>query len=74
MPELPEVETTRRGIEPHLRNKTIVSVLIHDKRLRWPVPNAVQQLAGERVHSVERRGKYIPVSYTHLTLPTICSV
>ena len=62
MPELPEVETTRRGIEPHLRNKTIVSVLVHDKRLRWPVPNAVQKLAGERVHSVERRGKYILIN------------
>jgi len=59
MPELPEVETTRRGIEPHLLGETIVSILVHDKRLRWPVPNDVQKLAGKRVESVTRRGKYI---------------
>jgi len=62
MPELPEVETTKRGIEPHLLDATIVSILVHDKRLRWPVPKDIQKLAGEKVTSVTRRGKYILIN------------
>ena len=60
MPELPEVETTRRGIEPHLLNKTIKSVTVRHRGLRWPIPaNLEKQLAGQRVNSITRRGKYI---------------
>ncbi|MGH8279526.1 MAG: bifunctional DNA-formamidopyrimidine glycosylase/DNA-(apurinic or apyrimidinic site) lyase [Gammaproteobacteria bacterium] len=60
MPELPEVETARRGIEPHLRGQTIRSVIVRNRHLRWPVPRAlVQTLPGQRIDSVTRRGKYL---------------
>ena len=59
MPELPEVETTRRGIEPHLRGRRIVDVVLREPRLRWPVSDAVAGLAGRRVAAVDRRAKYL---------------
>ena len=60
MPELPEVETARRGIEPHLLDHTVSAVVVRDKRLRWPVPRSLMQaLPGQRIHAVERRGKYL---------------
>ncbi|MBL6805803.1 MAG: bifunctional DNA-formamidopyrimidine glycosylase/DNA-(apurinic or apyrimidinic site) lyase [Pseudomonadales bacterium] len=60
MPELPEVETTRRGIEPHIAGKRISKMLVRERRLRWPIPKALEaQLAGQKVDSVERRGKYL---------------
>ena len=60
MPELPEVETARRGIEPHLLNRTVSAVVVRDKRLRWPVPRAlIETLQGQRIESVTRRGKYL---------------
>jgi formamidopyrimidine-DNA glycosylase len=60
MPELPEVETTRRGLEPHLTGKTIVQLIVRDRRLRWPVAgNLAKLLGGARIESVSRRGKYL---------------
>jgi len=60
MPELPEVETSRRGIEPHLLNKTITAVTIRQHKLRWPVPNNLPALAiGQKVRAVCRRAKYL---------------
>ena len=60
MPELPEVETTRRGIAPHLCGRTVVQVNVHQPRLRWPVPQRlVRELPGNRVERVDRRGKYL---------------
>ncbi len=60
MPELPEVETTRRGIEPYLVNQRINDVIVRDSRLRWPVSVELQDsLRGQIIHSVERRAKYI---------------
>jgi formamidopyrimidine-DNA glycosylase len=60
MPELPEVETTRRGIEPHLRGQRIARVIVRDARLRWRVPPAlVKQLPGQRIEAVTRRAKYL---------------
>lgn len=60
MPELPEVETTRRGIEPHVRNRVIRAVHVHEARLRWRVASALAtQVAGQRVEAVERRAKYL---------------
>ncbi|MFK8082182.1 MAG: bifunctional DNA-formamidopyrimidine glycosylase/DNA-(apurinic or apyrimidinic site) lyase [Granulosicoccus sp.] len=59
MPELPEVETTRRGIEPYLLNQRITRLAIHDRRLRWPVPAEVQALQGAIVTAIDRRGKYL---------------
>jgi formamidopyrimidine-DNA glycosylase len=59
MPELPEVETTRQGIEPFLVGQEIVAIEVRDQRLRWPVPRLVQQACGHRVLAVRRRAKYI---------------
>lgn len=60
MPELPEVETTRRGIEPLISNKTISSVTVHNAGLRWPVPDYLPAiLPGQRVLAVDRRSKYL---------------
>jgi len=59
MPELPEVETTLRGIEPHLLDQTIARVTVRDPRLRWPVPAEVSQAEGQRLVELLRRGKYL---------------
>jgi len=59
MPELPEVEITRRGIKPHLSGRTIIGVEVREPRLRWRIPAEVATLAGRTIRSVKRRGKYI---------------
>src|SRR5919108_5757667 len=59
MPELPEVEVTRRGIAPHLTGRVISAVAVREPRLRWPVPRDVLSLAGRTVKSIRRRGKYL---------------
>ena len=60
MPELPEVETTRRGIEPHVLGKTIVQVLVRNPHLRWRVPGKlIKELPGNKILSTARRGKYL---------------
>ncbi|WP_303908839.1 bifunctional DNA-formamidopyrimidine glycosylase/DNA-(apurinic or apyrimidinic site) lyase [Thiohalomonas denitrificans] len=60
MPELPEVETTRRGITPHITGRRILAVEVREPRLRWPVPPDLQKrVAGRRVTEVRRRGKYL---------------
>ena len=60
MPELPEVETTRRGIEPHIENNKVSKVILRRKTLRWPITPALSKdLPGETIQSVSRRGKYL---------------
>jgi formamidopyrimidine-DNA glycosylase len=60
MPELPEVETTRRGIEPHVLNRTVRGVTVRQRRLRWPVPETLERaLTGQTIKAVTRRGKYL---------------
>lgn len=60
MPELPEVETTRRGIAPHVEGRTIQAIIVRDRRLRWPVPhNLNARLQGQTIRAVTRRGKYL---------------
>lgn len=60
MPELPEVETTRRGIAPHVRGATLMGAIVRQPQLRWPVPvETLQGLAGVRIEEVERRAKYL---------------
>ena len=60
MPELPEVETTRRGIAPVIEGEQIQNIVIRQPRLRWPVPDGLAELLkGRRVLAVERRGKYL---------------
>ena len=61
MPELPEVEVTRRGLAPQLAGRVISAVEVREPRLRWPVPAAVRSLAGRTVRAVHRRGKYLLV-------------
>jgi formamidopyrimidine-DNA glycosylase len=59
MPELPEVETTRRGIEPHVCEQIIERVILRETRLRWPISVEVSDLQGRRICGVSRRGKYL---------------
>ena len=65
MPELPEVETTRRGIEAHILGNTISRVVVRNASLRWPVPrNLSKVLAGMKVESLARRGKYLLLGFS----------
>ncbi len=60
MPELPEVETTCRGIEPYLKQATIKKLVVRNRRLRWPIPPDLEaQLDGQIIEQVRRRAKYI---------------
>lgn len=60
MPELPEVETTRRGLAPHVEGRTIADVTLRRPNLRWPIPAEVRDLLpGQRIASVRRRAKYL---------------
>ena len=60
MPELPEVETTRRGLLPHVVGRRIHDVVVRNRNLRWPVPrDLARRLRGERVLDIRRRGKYL---------------
>jgi formamidopyrimidine-DNA glycosylase len=60
MPELPEVEITRRGIEPFVVGRTITGIAVRNPNLRWRVPRGLARtVVGQRVERVERRGKYL---------------
>jgi formamidopyrimidine-DNA glycosylase len=60
VPELPEVETTRRGIAPHILGHCVTRVVMRQPRLRWPIPRRlVKDLPGQRIEHIERRGKYL---------------
>ncbi|MCC5835796.1 MAG: bifunctional DNA-formamidopyrimidine glycosylase/DNA-(apurinic or apyrimidinic site) lyase [Opitutales bacterium] len=59
MPELPEVETTCRGVRPHLVGRIVAGLTVREARLRWPVPAALKCLEGHRIEAVERRAKYL---------------
>ncbi|WP_298153883.1 DNA-formamidopyrimidine glycosylase family protein, partial [Metallibacterium sp.] len=60
MPELPEVETTRRGLAPHLEGRRIETVRLRRPDLRWPIaPEITTLLPGQRIQSIERRAKYL---------------
>jgi len=60
MPELPEVETTRRGISPHLSGRTVTGVVVRNPDLRWPVSRRLAaELTGQVITAVERRAKYL---------------
>lgn len=61
MPELPEVETTMRGIAPALLGQRIEAMVVRNPALRWPIPAAVQRAVGQTVSSLQRRAKYILV-------------
>ncbi|MFT5114634.1 MAG: formamidopyrimidine-DNA glycosylase [Parasphingorhabdus sp.] len=60
MPELPEVETTMRGVQPFVLNKKVRRVVVRDSRLRWPVPKDLNESMAERkITSLHRRSKYL---------------
>lgn len=60
MPELPEVETTKRGIEPHILEITVDRVTVRQAKLRWPIPEIlVTRLPGHQFKNIHRRGKYL---------------
>lgn len=60
MPELPEVETTRRGLLPRLQHRTLMHVVVRNPRLRWPVPSDLEaRLGGLTLEALDRRGKYL---------------
>ncbi len=60
MPELPEVETTRRGIAPHLIGRRITAVTLRRPDLRWPIPREIaEELPGQRIDATRRRAKYL---------------
>ena len=60
MPELPEVETTKRGIQPWIHHKEIIEIVVREKRLRWPIPSDIREkLINREIISVQRRAKYL---------------
>jgi len=83
MPELPEVETVRRGLERHLPGRRLGAVVVRCTDLRWPLPTArLRALSGRRCRAVSRRAKYLeiefdgpgsPVMLVHLGIPDGCS-
>ena len=64
MPELPEVETTRRGLVPHLVGRRVRGAVVRNPNLRWPVPDDLtRRLKGEEVLDIRRRGKYLLIDF-----------
>jgi formamidopyrimidine-DNA glycosylase len=60
MPELPEVETTRRGVAPRAVGRRVAAVRVYDRRLRWPVPaDLARRLKGRTIERIDRRSKYL---------------
>ncbi len=69
MPELPQAETTRRGLEPHAAGRRIVALAVYEARLRWRVPDDLPaKLAGQRVIGLGRRAKYLLITLESGTL------
>lgn len=69
MPELPEVETTLRGLAPHLTGQVVADVVIRNAQLRWPVPRELPALLrGQTVRGLRRRAKYLLVEFDRGTL------
>jgi formamidopyrimidine-DNA glycosylase len=69
MPELPEVEVTRRGVAPYLEGRTVDQVVLRRDGLRWPFPPRLHELlAGQTILRTGRRGKYLLVEFAHGTL------
>ncbi|MFJ2986876.1 bifunctional DNA-formamidopyrimidine glycosylase/DNA-(apurinic or apyrimidinic site) lyase [Collimonas sp. NPDC087041] len=69
MPELPEVEVTRRGVAPHLEGRTVTAVTFRHAGLRWPFPlDLPTLLAGRTIRDIGRRGKYLLLRFDHGTV------
>ena len=59
MPELPEVEVCRRGIEPHILNQNVTDVVVRNAKMRWPITPTISDICGEKIIHVNRRAKYL---------------
>ena len=69
MPELPEVEITRRGLAAHLTGLSVTDAIIRHAQLRWPIPQSLPKLLrGKTIRALKRRGKYLLVGFDHGTL------
>ena len=69
MPELPEVEVTRRGVAPHIEGRVVEGAVLRREGLRWPFPPGLSELlAGRRITGTSRRGKYLLIEFEHGTL------
>lgn len=69
MPELPEVEVTRRGVAPHIEGRTVTAVVLRHTGLRWPFPAELSEcLRGHTIRGTGRRGKYLLLRFDHGTL------
>ncbi len=69
MPELPEVETTRRGIEPHVVGRRVTALAVHEPRLRWRIAgDMAEQVRGQRIRATRRRAKYLLLDLERGTL------
>ena len=69
MPELPEVETTCRGISPHITGKTFRDIIVRKHQLRWPIAKNIKDLLiNKKIISVQRRAKYILIKTNTNTL------
>src|SRR5699024_11885523 len=62
MPELPEVETIKKGVTPFLLNQRIERMVVRRKQLRWPIPEVIQQLENVLITQVARRAKYLLIT------------
>ncbi|HJV83490.1 bifunctional DNA-formamidopyrimidine glycosylase/DNA-(apurinic or apyrimidinic site) lyase [Noviherbaspirillum sp.] len=69
MPELPEVEVTRRGVAPYLEGRVVSAVTLRHEGLRWPFPADLdRRICGHRIRITRRRGKYLLIEFDHGTL------
>ena len=64
MPELPEVETTRKGIDAVATGRVLQRLVVHDSRMRWPIPAGLPEWVKEqKVNACRRRGKYLLLEF-----------
>jgi formamidopyrimidine-DNA glycosylase len=68
MPELPEVEVCRQGIEPHVLNQNVSDVIVRNAKMRWPITPSIGDICGEKIISVNRRAKYLLLETSKGTL------
>ena len=59
MPELPEVETTKNGISPHIKGQIVDKVIVRQAKLRWSVPDELHKMQGQQIQAIRRRAKYL---------------
>lgn len=59
MPELPEIEVCRQGIEPHVLNQNVSDVVVRNAKMRWPITPSISEICGEKILRVNRRAKYL---------------